>query len=167
MDVPDRIHFSKLVHNENSEIVQGDTLNTDTTGHLHLSDRLQGAYNAFSKTYKDDALINLSPLDIFTIYYYCEEQKDYKTQYALFIKDPEVNQTFKSYEEYELAVKQPSNQASNGKFLDSLKSAPLQERMQSKTKAYILISKDSGQGFGFGLTKNKKGIWKVNWMPIQ
>ncbi|RDI45785.1 hypothetical protein [Falsibacillus pallidus] len=145
-----------------------DTSNelTDDAGRVQLEPELLSLYKQFSAKHDDMLLRGLTPLQIFTLYFYAEDQKDYGVQYWLFNHDPDVEQIFKSEEDWI-----QSSQKDGGSLLEKVKNSYLEEKIVDDSNAYILISSEKNQGLenslGFGLSKNKAGVWKVNWMPIQ
>lgn len=161
--IPDTVHVSYLIQEDGVDIVQEQKLKVDELGRLQLPYRLLEVYKTFAQTQNDGLLKGLTPFDIFQLYLYAEVQKDYKTQYSLFIDDPEYEPTFKTYEEYAAAAKQ--NGKSSETLLEIIKAGKLEEKMTSEKEAHIVISKDIG--LSFGLTRNKIGIWKVKWLPLQ
>lgn len=160
-EIPDTVHFIKT---DITKTTVDLALTLDANNQLVLPQALQAAYDTFSKTHDDQALKDLTPFDIFQLYFYAEEQADYKTQYAMFIDDPEYEKIFKTEGEYIAASTEPNNRPGKKDLIEKIrKSSP--EMHIIGDSAYISISKENG--LSFGLTKNKKGIWKVNWLPLQ
>ncbi|WP_433750947.1 hypothetical protein [Falsibacillus pallidus] len=139
---------------------------TDDAGRVKLEPELQSIYKQFSAKHDDMLLRGLTPLQIFYLYFYAEDQKDYGVQYWLFNHDPDIEQTFKSEEDWIQASQKEGNS-----LLEKVKNSYLEEKITDDSNAYILISSGANQStensLGFGLSKNKAGVWKVNWMPIQ
>lgn len=163
--IPHTVNVAFLVQTNGRELLQETKLKSDAWGHIQLPNRLQNVYDLFSKTKEEKLLIDLTPFDIFQLYYYAEEKKDFKTQYALYIKDAEYEAPFKSQDEYLAVANQPEDQKGRDSMLNIIKAASLEEKVTSGSDAHIIISKETG--LGFGLLKNKLGIWKVKWMPLQ
>ncbi|MEO2073925.1 MAG: hypothetical protein ABGX20_00700 [Bacillus sp. (in: firmicutes)] len=163
--IPHTVNVAFLIQTNGRELLQETKLKSDAWGHIQLPNRLQKLYDLFSKTKEEKLLTDLTPFDIFQLYYYTEEKKDFKTQYALYIKGPEYESPFKSAEEYLAAANRPADQKGRLSILEIVKTAQLEEKVTSHSDAHIMISKETG--LGFGLIKDKQGIWKVKWMPLQ
>jgi hypothetical protein len=164
-EVPDTVRFAFLVQENGKELMQEQRVKVDAAGHIELPNRLLVVYSDFSKTKEQKLLSGLSPFDIFQLYYYAENKQDFKTQFALYIDDAEYEAPFKSVKEYVAAKNLPEDQKGRNAILEIIKSAQLEEVVTSSNDAHIMISKDTG--LGFGLIKNNKGFWKVKWMPLQ
>jgi hypothetical protein len=129
---------------------------------LELSELLLDRYHQFAATHNKQVLKGLSPSDVFQLYFYAEEHKDYQTQYALFMDDEEYVKVFATYEDYLGAVEISKQQT----LLKRVKEGALFENIVDETSAFVSIQEESN-GFSFGFSKNKEGIWCVNWLPIQ
>ncbi|MGG7619228.1 hypothetical protein [Bacillus coreaensis] len=129
---------------------------------LELSAVLLVRYEQFKVTKDKQALSGLSPSEVFQLYFYAEELQDYETQYSLFIDDEEYLRVFATYEDY-LTAKQQN--PSTG-LLEQVKVGTLFEHIIDETSASVSIEAET-KGLSFGLSKNKLGIWCVNWLPIQ
>lgn len=129
---------------------------------LELSAVLLDRYEQFKVTKEKQALSGLSPSEVFQLYFYAEELQDYETQYSLFIDDEEYLRVFATYEDY-LTAKQQN--PSTG-LLEQVKVGTLFEHIIDETSASVSIEAET-KGLSFGLSKNKLGIWCVNWLPIQ
>ncbi|MBT2689700.1 hypothetical protein J7I93_16045 [Bacillus sp. ISL-47] len=163
-----------LVHQANVlEVIPKEPEITRTAFHLFrkdgkdlvLTEPLNHVYKEFSMRKEDIILSGLSPAEVFQLYLFTEEVEDYFTQYALFNHDPEVEKTFGTLNDYLHAINESPSLAEEQTLLYKAKNAPLEEVIIDDSSAYISISKE--EGLGFGLSKNKEGIWKVNWMPTQ
>ncbi|MFC3771113.1 hypothetical protein [Paenibacillus sp. GCM10012303] len=127
------------------------------------------AYQAFSKTKKDEMLMGIEPLDIFRIYMYASEKGDYETVYALFIQGNSYGTP--SREEYlSGATKDPVIQEqSKNQWATWKKSYRLQEEVKGTQVTIRMISPDplNRNGSSLRMIKNEKGIWKVAWPAMQ
>lgn len=138
-------------------------LSLDNRNNIELSPELQNVYIEFSITRDERILADLSPADIFQLFYYSEEQKKSDVQYALYIQDEDYINPFGTLEEYLKAKQDPISEVNTEKFIVELKSLPLQEIIIDDENAFIQIGDESG----FKIIKNKTGIWKVSWLPLQ
>ncbi|MCS0674023.1 hypothetical protein [Cytobacillus firmus] len=138
-------------------------LNNNTE--LVLREPLNHVFKEFSLRGTDEILIGLSPSEVFQLYLFAEEIEDYYTQYALFNHDPDIGKPFPTLNHYLNAISESSSIPEEQTLLHRVKNARLEEVIIDDSSAYISISEEDG--FGFGLSKNSEGIWKVNWMPTQ
>jgi hypothetical protein len=131
-----------------------------------LSEELIEIYNRFAETKDDEVLRGLRPIEIFKFYFYAYEQKDFETQYALFIQDDMYIKVFPTVSDFLSAV-QSENREDQLKFIEEeiKNNDTLEEVINSERNAVILVSAE--KALGFGLTLNENGIWKVNWLPFQ
>ncbi|MDZ5471618.1 hypothetical protein SM124_07635 [Bacillus sp. 31A1R] len=150
-----------LLPKEDEPIQKPFSIQKDSENRMVLQGHLNSIYNEFKSTKTDDLLAELSPSDVFQLWMYAEEIKDYRTQYALFIDDKQYVKTFETVEEYIDAKKEPNSSS----LLQSVKEGQLNEVIVNDGTSYISIEEELG--LGFGLSKDEKGIWKVNWSPIQ
>ncbi|WP_370222621.1 hypothetical protein [Cytobacillus sp.] len=132
---------------------------------LVLPEPLNHVYKEFSLRGTDEILRGLSPAEVFQLYLFAEEIEDYSTQYALFNHDPEIGKPFPTLNHYLNAISESPSIPEEQTLLHRVKNAHLEEVISDDSSAYISISEEDG--FGFGLSKNSEGIWKVNWMPTQ
>jgi hypothetical protein len=136
---------------------------------LTLPDRLIQRYDQFAAEKKDEWLEGLDPLDIFKMYFHAEQNKDYETQYALYFQDPETE--IPTLQQFLQDVKSNRTLADNErKFIEELKkyakSYEIKNQNGNEAVIWITFSNDRDP-LGFRMKKNKQGIWKVSWMPIQ
>lgn len=144
------------------------TLHVNNDQELYLPTKLQPIYQEYSITKDDGLLRDLSPFEVFQLYFYAEEQEDFETQYALFIHDEMYIKVFETYEEYLDAIVNPAVPIKEeDKLLSKIKLAVLEERVISEDSAFVSIGVNDEEGLGFGLTKSSSGVWKINWLPIQ
>ncbi|MBE4909091.1 hypothetical protein IMZ08_13560 [Bacillus luteolus] len=129
-----------------------------------ISPELEKVYQRFRTDFNEEALIGLSPLDIFKLYYYAASIEDYRTQYELFIFDEEYIRVFETYEDYLQAVNETREASSN--LLEMISKSNLMEVILPDDENAAITVGDL-EGTSFGLVKNKKGIWKVQWLPLQ
>lgn len=139
----------------------------DDSAWLMSEDEVQ-AYAEFAKLKSDDLLKDLEPIVIFRYYVFASTTGDYKTQYSLYMKD----------EKYELPDLEsfltdiqadPTEPGNTKKFWEKWLNSQLEQKINGDS-AYIVVSSGKGNPeelLSFGLTRNKEGIWKVNWLPIQ
>ncbi|MBX9973988.1 hypothetical protein [Cytobacillus firmus] len=132
---------------------------------LVLREPLNHVYKEFSLRGTDEILRGLSPAEVFQLYLFAEEIEDYYTQYALFNHDPGIEKPFPTLNHYLNAISESPSIPEEQTLLHRVKNTRLEEVIIEDFSAYISISEEDG--FGFGLSKNSEGIWKVNWMPIQ
>ncbi|WP_436376640.1 hypothetical protein [Cytobacillus sp. BC1816] len=137
----------------------------NNTKELVLLEPLNHVYKEFSLRGTDEILRGLSPADVFQLFLFAEETEDYYTQYALFNHDPDIEKPFPALNDYLKAKSESPSIPEEQTLLHRVKNADLEEVIIDESSAYISITEE--EGFGFGLSKNNDGIWKVNWMPIQ
>jgi hypothetical protein len=135
---------------------------------MNLTDNELNAYNSFKENYNDMALTGLSPLSIMKLYLHAEKIKDYGTQYELYTSDE--NQVMWTKEEH---LNIPDN--------DRIKDFGIFEKATRRTvtinEGEAIVSwysaHDSGaynEGpwqYGFRLTMDDNGIWRIGFMPMQ
>jgi len=134
-----------------------------------LSKETEELYSRFAEKKEDELLRGLSPLDVFKFYVKASEASDYETQYALFIKDSDHE--VPSYKTYinEISRDQEALDRAKQMWAELKESYGLTEEIEDD-QALIRISNGSGnneEDKGFQLVKNKDGIWKAAWMPMQ
>ncbi|MBU8878635.1 hypothetical protein BGM26_06480 [Bacillus sp. FJAT-29790] len=163
-DIPDLVSVQEVVVQQEDERSSTPfTILLDSSNRMMLPKKLQKIYDEFSITKDDEILAELTPSQVFQFYYYSEEQEDYEVQYNLYIDDEEYIRVFETFEDYLKAIETTGSKNKEMLIIDKIKSASLQEILVNDTYAYVAISKDQG----FSLQKNRKGIWKVNWLPLQ
>ncbi|RAV17754.1 hypothetical protein [Paenibacillus contaminans] len=133
------------------------------------SKEMEERYDRFAEKKDDELLRGLSPLDVFKFYVKASEAGDYDTQYALYIKDP--GHEVPSYKTYinDISRDQEALNRSKQMWAELKLSYGLAEEIDGD-RALIRISKGNGnqeEEKGFQLVKNKDGIWKAAWMPMQ
>lgn len=161
--LPDTVGLKEIVLPEESEVQSTPFhIQVNQSQKLELSPVLLGRYEQFKDT-KDKQILNgLSPSEVFQLFFYAEELQDYETQYSLFIDDEEYVRVFETYEDYLIAKQQNSSTS----LLEQVKAGTLFEHIIDETSASVSIEEEI-TGLSFGLSKNKHGIWCVNWLPIQ
>ncbi|MFD2445046.1 hypothetical protein ACFSO7_13835 [Bacillus sp. CGMCC 1.16607] len=136
-------------------------------GELVLEDPLLKVYNQYSETRDDSLLATLEPFSIFMLYFYAEERSDYRIQYGLYDDNPEIFKPFASLEEYIKESEKAINKEGKKQLLQKIRSTSVMtEEIIGDREAVIWISKEEGHRQGFPLTRDGKGIWKINWMPV-
>jgi hypothetical protein len=133
------------------------------------SKEMEETFDLYTEKKDDKLLRGLSPLDVFKFYVKASESGDHFTQYALFIKDPGYE--VPSYKTYisEISRDQEVLDRSKQMWANLKQSYGLTEELEGD-QALIRISNGNGnkkEEKGFQLIKNKDGIWKVAWMPMQ
>lgn len=161
--LPDTVGIKEIVLPEEPEVQSTPFhIQINQSQKLELSTVLLDRYAQFKDT-KDKQILNgLSPSEVFQLFFYAEELKDYETQYSLFIDDEEYLRVFETYEDYLIAKQQNPSTS----LLEQVKAGTLFEHIIDKTSATVSIEAET-TGLSFGLSKNKHGIWCVNWLPIQ
>ncbi|MFE8703098.1 hypothetical protein ACFYKX_21185 [Cytobacillus sp. FJAT-54145] len=166
--IPDEVGVKEVMlpEEDNDIIATPFEILKDNNNKLILPEDLQNIYSQFAESKNDGVLAGLSPAKVFQLYFYAEEIEDYETQYALFIDDEQYIKVFPTYEDYLDAVMNPPVPVQGETLLDKVKRSQLEERIINEKEAGVSISSGE-EGLGFGLSKNSRGIWRVNWMPIQ
>jgi hypothetical protein len=163
------VHQAEVVEVVMPQEVQKETLSfqlmLNNDKKLILPEPLNHVYKEFSLRGTDDILRGLRPAEVFQLYLFAEEIEDFYTQYALFNHDPAVEKPFADLNDYLNAISGSASLPEEQTLLHRVKNASLEEVIINDSSAYISISEEDG--FGFGMSKNSDGIWKVNWMPIQ
>lgn len=115
------------------------------------------------KNSKDESVLkDLSPKEIFMLFYYAGSIHDFETQYLLYNHDPNMGGKM-TLEEY--IYESNKNAKQYFMMFEELKqNDQLTEVIVDSQNAYIKID---DEGMGFSLTKDQNGIWKANWMPLQ
>jgi hypothetical protein len=135
--------------------------------HLPLSYSAKSAYERYVDTLKDEELAGLEPLDIFKMYYHAELLGDNSVKYALFMKDEEYE--LPSHDEYLSDSKIISGSTYDNQkiFIDKLVVTELKQTLLSEDQTIVQPADSDLEEWGFQLLKNKDGIWKVAWLPLQ
>jgi hypothetical protein len=142
------------------------SLLTSESGELILENSLQQVYNEFSNTLDDQLLTTLNPFSIFMLYFYAEQRNDYQTQYALYNHSLDTFKPFSSLEEYQRESEKTINIEGKKKLLQKITSTTIMtEEIIGDREAVIWISTD--EHLGYALSRDDKGIWKINWTPVQ
>jgi hypothetical protein len=128
-------------------------------------------YTAYAKSKSEDLLIGMEPLDIFRWYVTATRIADYETLYALLHKGSDTSTPSK--EEYLKDITQDTAgmQRSKQKWEGYWSEYRLEQTIAGDTAAIVMIpvnKPDTGENRKFfGLTRNKDGIWKANWLAMQ
>ncbi|MBP1949277.1 hypothetical protein [Virgibacillus litoralis] len=139
---------------------------------IELSDRLLNIYSKYAKTFDDDLLKGLMPIDIFKLYYHSKNEGNNKVQYALYIKGE--NQGTPDKETYFndpfFAIDQTMKQ-NDKEFYQKLKEVRIFEEVYLSEQQAIIrfeLEDSNFQMAAFRLIKNTElGVWKVGWMAMQ
>lgn len=142
---------------------------TDPQWYFTQEERL-GRYESFANTRTDDSLKGLEPIDIFRYYVMASEKGDWETVYALLIKGS--GYATPSREQYLTDIgREPDADKQAKQKWDALRKDYTLYQETSGDSAYIVMTKRGSASVedkkGFSLTRNKAGIWKVSWPPMQ
>ncbi|MFC7441275.1 hypothetical protein [Laceyella putida] len=132
---------------------------------LQLSPDELKVYTAFKKKWDDRVLKDADPIMVAKLYFHAIDTKDYATQYELFIDD--LEQVEWSKQEHLKMMKE-----------DGLKTAEQMRKLFARVQEVKFIEVDKKSGYlefpeegenlgQFQMVKNKKGIWKVKFRPMQ
>lgn len=146
-----------------------------------LSPQQLELYETFTRQPNDALLKGLEPVDIFKWYMRAVLLGDFDVVYALFIQGSEY--AVPSREEFLNGVAGDPEGVQRGKVQSKTleQNYRLEQRMEGDAALIVMTlngkqnPKDEVAGLGvvledqkgFGLTRNKEGVWKVNWMPMQ
>ncbi|MFS0840256.1 hypothetical protein [Paenibacillus sp. 1P03SA] len=127
-------------------------------------------YEDFAKTRTDDSLQGLEPIDIFRYYVMASEKGDWETVYALLAKGSDY--ATPSREQYLADIgREPEADKQAKQKWDTLRKDYTLYQEISGDSAYIVMTKRGSVSAedkkGFSLIRNKAGIWKVSWLPMQ
>lgn len=137
---------------------------------LPASQEQEELYARYAEEQDEELLRGLAPLDVFRFYVKASESKDLSTQYALYIKDPGYE--VPSYKTFINDISRDQDALDrSGQIWGQLQAAGygLREEIDGD-HALIRMSNGSGkpeEDKGFQLVKNRGGIWKAAWMPMQ
>lgn len=139
-----------------------------TESFIELTDSELNAYNSFKENYNDMALTDLSPLSIMKLYLHAAKIKDYDTQYELYTRDE--NQVMWTKEEH-LNIPENHRMEDFGIFETATgRTVTINdgEAIVSWFSAHDsdAFDEDAWQ-YGFRLTMDDDGIWRVGFMPMQ
>jgi hypothetical protein len=110
-------------------------------------------------------------LDVCRLFFYAESIEDYETVYALYIHGE--NWLIPEKEEFLRQIKNDSVSRDNSKKLLNVLKEDIKDVIISKREpgAYIVMNFDKetffGKTIGFSMVKSKKGLWKVQFLPLQ
>ncbi len=159
------------VHLNGFKFNQGYPTSEEKIDLLDLSQEELDAYNRFKSTYDGEKLRGLEPLSLMRLYIHAIMEKDYESQWELYIKDEDYIGWDK---EYHMGIPDSDRitdfsvfeNAVNIKvdYYDDQENASI-----SWEDKYLEEYDNSGYPFkyGFSLVKNKEGIWKVSFLPMQ
>ena len=103
----------------------------------------------------------LTPINVFFLFLYAEEQADYEVQYALFNHDRIEERPYASYEEYE----QASVEDQHINPFEAFENQQIMQVIMDESSAYITTVEN--QNVSFWLNKSAEEIWTANWLPLQ
>lgn len=142
-------------------------LELTSTSRIELTNDQQKIYERYAKTKDDLLLAALSSLDVFKFYYHAIHEEDYETAYTLHIKEdqysyPDLDQYVKDIQDF------PVTKENELKFYEKLmKVEEFKTVKVNNNEEAITFSFSEDELYHFSLTKNEKGIWKVNWLALQ
>jgi len=122
-------------------------------------------YEDFKKGYDDEILRGADPITVTKLYLYATKIGDRETQYELYIDD--TNSVAWTKEEH-MAFPKESAKATE-ESLNHYRNVGVSIYYHPGDENSAALEINGGAPFtiGFGLTKNSKGIWKVNFLPAQ
>jgi hypothetical protein len=138
---------------------------------LELSPEQEKIFDSYALKRSDDRLKGLSAADIFKFYLEATFRKDQETLYGLYVKGEGYNSPSQERFLHDLEV-DPSSADKAIAAWNEIKqnhSFVVQENYMEDSHAVVFIIplKKEAEMKMFQLYKNKAGIWKVNWMPLQ
>lgn len=152
----------------NSDSTEVDSTEPETTSLLELNDEEMEIYNEFKENYDESVLQGVEPLSVCKMYFYASTDKDYETQYELYIKDEEYVQWSK---EEHLSFSESDRMKEFDQFekVEDLKVDITDSKHANVNWIYGDDFTVDGNPIrmGFNLVKNKEGVWKVHFMPMQ
>lgn len=144
---------------------------SDSENLMELSETEEEIYNKFAQDYDESHLKGVKPLSICKLYLHAGQVQDYETEYELFIQDE--NYLGWSKEEH-MEIPKEHRQKDWDMFE---KTEDIQvSYSEDNQQAFIswIVSDDSNKDadgepfrYSFSLAKNKEGIWKVCFLPMQ
>ncbi|HBH12942.1 MAG TPA: hypothetical protein DDX29_07490 [Clostridiales bacterium] len=142
---------------------------TDSTeSFMDLTDNELNAYNSFKESYNDMALTGLSPLSIMKLYLHAEKIKDYDTQYELYTRDED--QVMWTKEEH-LNIPESDRVKDFGIFEKATRRTVTINEGEAIVSWYSTHDSDEynedAWQYGFRLTMDDNGIWRVGFLPMQ
>lgn len=138
---------------------------------LNLSQEELDAFNRFKFDYDEEELRGLEPISVMKLYIRSIIEKDYETEWELFIKDEKHlgwdkedhmnmydKDTNRNYGVFQNAVNIRQGYDEDGEYV----SVSFEDK-------YLDEYDNSGNPFrfSFGLVKNENGIWKASFLPMQ
>lgn len=159
------------VHLNGSKNNLGYPTSEKKTDLTNLSQEELDVYNRFKSNYDEEDLRGLEPLSVMKLYIRSIMEKDYETEWELFIKeekylgwDKEHHMSMynrdidRDYSVFENAVNIRYGYDEDGRYVSI-----------SFEDKYLQEYDNSGYPFrfSFGLAKNKDEIWKVVFLPMQ
>lgn len=140
---------------------------------LDLDKKEMKVYESFKNDHSESHLKGLEPLSICKIYLYASSKKDYETEYELYIKDDEHRLWTKA--EHLRWSKEEEDIPFEKSMFEDVEELELSYSEDERSCTISWISKhdefmdDDGNYFRFSfyLIKNRYGVWKVSFMPMQ
>lgn len=141
---------------------------------IELSPELKSIYKEYSAKHNDMVLQNLSPLDVFRMYFHANNLEDAKTVFALYIKGEKYGSP--SEEEY---FGDPEFWGANftendRKLYESLLTVEeFNVAYLNEEEAVVTWVNEDNQELAFRLIKDttnnqsENGIWKIAWLAMQ
>jgi|GEM_PF-402660 len=139
---------------------------------IPMPDSEREAYATYREQPSDDLLKGLEPMDVFRYYVTASYAADYETVYALYIQDPKFampdRKKFLSDVQSDSGLDEREKKAWD-KFMQ--KYDKLEQRIDGDDAIIAMIDTDGSNAeereMNFRLIRNKDGIWKVGWLPLQ
>jgi hypothetical protein len=132
---------------------------------MQLSPDELKVYAAFKKKFDDRVLKEADPIMVAKLYFHAIETHDYNTQYELFVDDVEQREWSKQEHMQMMKEEGPKMAEKMRKLFARMQEVKFIEVDQ---KTGYLEFPEEGENLGqFQMVKNKAGIWKVKFRPMQ
>ena len=146
---------------------QADTLTGSCV--LPLSDEELGIYQKYSNTKDDQFLRNVSPIIICRLYFHAEKLGDIETRYSLYIQEDRYGTP--AYQQFLSDLRSDTTVRENTrkliKRLGEDTKVVGERKINNNESVVEIVPKSKSGSLLFRVIKNKKGIWKVDWLPLQ
>ncbi|REK71811.1 hypothetical protein [Paenibacillus paeoniae] len=133
-----------------------------------ISQDEEDRYREYAKNRDEEQLRALVPLEVFKYYVKASEAEDFETVYGLFMKDDGYE--LPSYESYlgDLSKDEEGRNRSKQQWAAWREHDQLYEEINGDQAVIHMTHREEEKDTrGFQLVKNRDGIWKVAWMPMQ
>jgi hypothetical protein len=147
-------------------------LSSITENWLMTTQEAEG-YERYAASRNESLLVRLSPIEVFRYYVQAQLERDEETMYALLIQDE--GHDVPDYETYKKDISQDSELAQRTwqmweRLRMGYRLGQEIEQVESDHALIRITPMFGGTGeevLGFQLLRNKAGVWKVAWMPMQ